>query len=362
MSSVPAKFSYDDRRDRLYQRVSQSDFDGYYTDHLLNLTYLIGFQGTAGSALLTGETCHLFLDGRYRLYGETLSESDVEVHLIEEDRIDSVRSVIEDESLKTLHFERDRLSYSSFRDIVEKTDLKDRRYGADWVAEERTTKDDQEITSIRQAIDRTLDLFDMVSSWIEPGLTEEELSRGVRRELESRGDGMSFQPLILFGERTANPHSPTSKRILEEGDSVLIDMGLKINGYCSDLTRMFFCGERESPSSELYDLSRRAAAKALPLIEDGVPASKVTGQAHNVLRNAGHEEHIRHGLGHGVGLNVHEAPKLSESSDDELKAGMVVTLEPGIYIDDVGGGRIEHMVLVKEDGAEVLDVPNQYMN
>jgi Xaa-Pro aminopeptidase len=331
------------------------------TEHLPNLRYLVGFRGTAGSALLTGQTCHLFLDGRYRLYGESLEADDVTIELIDEDRMDSVADVVEDRDLKRLHLERDRLSYSRFRDVVEKTTLKDRRYGDDWVSDERTTKDEAEVRSIKSAIDRTLDLFDMIDTWIEPGLTETELSRGIRRELESRSEGQAFDPLILFGERTANPHAPTEKRVLEEGDSVLVDMGLKVNGYCSDLTRMFFCGERESPSNELYDLSKRAAAKALPMIEPGVSVSKVAGQAHNVIRNAGHDGHIRHGLGHGVGLNVHEAPKLSESSDDTLEAGMVVTLEPGIYIDGVGGGRVEHMALVTEEGAEILDDKNQYM-
>lgn len=244
---------------------------------------------------------------------------------------------------------------------MEKTTLKDRRYGEDWVADLRQTKSEDELQCIRNAIDRTLDLFDMIDTWIEPGLSEEELSRAVRRELESRGDGQSFTPLILFGERTAQPHAPSEKRLLEEGDPVLVDMGLKRSGYCSDLTRMFFCGERDSPANELYDLSQKAAAVGLELIEEGVSVGRVTEAAHDVIREAGHGDHIRHGLGHGVGLEVHEAPRLSESADGTLEAGMVVTLEPGIYQDDVGGGRIEHMVLVTEDGAEVLDSPSQYM-
>mgnify|MGYP006432167547 CR=1 FL=1 len=362
MTTGQPEFDYTSRRRKIYNRIAESEVDAYYTDELLNLRYLFGFRGTAGSLLLTDQSTHVFLDGRYRLYGEELSDEDLSVHHISSDRIDALGQVLRDRQLNRVHFERDRLRYRVFRKIVKKTDLKNRNYGEDWISQERSKKDAEEIKCMEQAIERTLGLFDLLHTWIEPGLTEEELARILRAELESRGEAQAFCPLVLFGERTALPHAPSGQRIMEEGDPVLVDMGVKIAGYCSDLTRMFFCGEGREELVKLYDLSKQASARAFKQLEPGKSVQEVANVAKKFLSEQGHADHLRHGLGHGVGLNVHEEPRLSVKSGETLEPGMVVTLEPGIYIDGVGGGRIEHMALVTEEGARILDEPNSYMN
>lgn len=355
-------FDYATRRGRLYGRIGSDPIDGYYTDCLSHLRYLTGFRGTAGSLLATDGETVLFLDGRYRNYGEELETTDLEVCLVESDRLDDLSREAQKRSLNGIHFERSNLGYDTFRSVVQKVDVEDRRYGEDWIAKLRTQKDASERDAHLEAIRRTLDLFPIIETWLEPGLTEGDLSRSIRRELESRSEGLAFQPLVLIGERTANPHSPTSDRTLEPGEPLLVDMGLKVNGYCSDLTRMFFLGDGDHPSRELYELSKRSAARAFEGMEAGMALSRVAERAHDLIRDEGHEEHLRHGLGHGVGLDVHEAPRLSEKSEGVLEPGMVVTLEPGIYIDGEGGGRIEHMVYVTEDGPRLLDEPNNRMN
>ncbi|MFB6356725.1 MAG: M24 family metallopeptidase [bacterium] len=352
---------YTRRRKKLHLELRSNQPEGYYTDDLLNLRYLTGFKGSAGSmVLLDSSKSILFLDGRYRNYGETFEADDLKVEQIDSDRIESLQEVISSENVESVHFERDRLSYSVFRSIVEKTELEERTYGDDWIGNFRKEKDESEIENHEEAIRRTLDLFDIVETWIEPGISERKMSRFVRRELEERGEGLAFDPLVLMGERTANPHCPSTDHSLGQNDALLLDMGVKVNGYCSDLTRMFFT-EEGTRQEELYDLSKRAAARAFDIIEPGVSTETVTEKAHDLVRDEGFKDNIRHGLGHGVGLNVHEPPKVSEKSDETLSEGMIVTLEPGIYIDGVGGGRIEHMCLVTEDGARILDEANEYI-
>lgn len=351
------------RREDLYDRIEREGVNGYYTDYLPHVRYLTGFVGTAASLLLVGgeASSRLFLDGRYRHYGKELEASDLSVVPVREGRVEAVARVADELDLDRLHFERRRLSYTDFRAIVDGLDGADRTYGADWVGEHRLRKDDYALDRIRGAIEATLELFDLIEEWLEPGIDERTLARAIRRELESRGDGLAFDPLVLGGPHTAHPHRPSTDRSLEAGDLLLVDMGLTRDGYCSDLTRMFRCGDGTADGDELYDLSKRAAAAAFEVLEPGRSLAEVDRAGHDVIRDAGYGDHIRHGLGHGVGLEVHEGPSLSEKADGSLKSGMVVTLEPGIYIHGNRGGRIEHMAQITERGARLLDRPDDHL-
>ncbi|MFB6345021.1 MAG: M24 family metallopeptidase [bacterium] len=355
------------RRRSILERLREEELQGYYTNSLLNLRYLTGFDGTAGGLLLsrtdTDGSATLFVDGRYRNYASQLCDTgNLSVQLIEDNRHRSLDHELSRQSLQSIHFERDELQYGTFLSIKNKVTSPDRReYGDNWVAQERQRKDTFELDTIEEAIELTLDVFELIESWLEPGLSELDLSRSIRRELESRSEGLAFDPLVLIGENTANPHCPATDRSLSDEDALLVDMGLKINGYCSDITRMFFMDSVDEKYRELYDLSKQAAARAFKEIESGRSVKEITMEAHQVIENAGYGDNLRHGLGHGVGLNVHEQPSLSDSSNAELETGMVVTLEPGIYIDGFGGGRIEHMIVVEEDSARLLDTPDDIL-
>lgn len=347
-------------------RLGEADADAYYTDDLLNVRYLTGFNGTSAGLLLHAQEdrsgAELLVDGRYRNYSQDLAGSNLSVELVESTRLELLNERLGEREVPAVHFERSNLSYDQFLALKKRVTSPARReYGEDWILEQRTEKSTVEVDAQREAIDRTLEVFELIESWVEPGLSEVALSRAIRRELESRSEGLAFDPLVLTGPNTANPHCPASDRELREDDVLLVDQGLKIDGYCSDLTRMFFPGDPDGELIELYDLSKRAAARAFREIEDGVEVSEVVGAAHDLIRDAGYGENLRHGLGHGVGLNVHEPPSLSSKREGTLSAGMVVTLEPGIYIDGLGGGRIEHMVRVEDDGVELLDTPDEHL-
>jgi Xaa-Pro aminopeptidase len=270
--------------------------------------------------------------------------------------------IIEEQSISSIHFERPNLTYDSFLAIKNNlSNPEQKEYGEDWVLEQRQHKSDAELEKISEAIDQTLDVFELVETWLEPGISERSLSRAIRRELESRSEGQAFDPIVLSGPNTANPHCPASERTLQADDWLLVDQGMTIDGYCSDLTRMFFLGDPDPEIRELYELSKRATAEAFKAVEPGKPTAEVTAVAHDVIREDGYGDNIRHGLGHGVGMNVHEPPSLSSKNDLTLEPGMVVTLEPGIYIDGFGGGRIEHMIHLDEDGSHLLDEPNEHL-
>ncbi len=353
------------RLNSLYEILDDRGIDAYYTNDLLNMRYLTEFKGTAGGLLVysTDESGSvLLLDGRYRLYAERLSSREVSTARVEDSRIELLDELAEEFEISSIHFERPNLTYETFLSI--RDDLSypaEKEYGDDWILKERRKKSESEVESITEAIDQTLDVFELIESWLEPGLSEKALSRAIRRELESRSDGLAFDPLVLSGPNTANPHCPASERPLEQDDWLLVDQGLKVDGYCSDLTRMFFFGDPDSQIRELYDLSKRSATRAYEAIEPGRSIAEVTEFAHDLVKDAGYEDNLRHGLGHGVGLNVHEPPSLSPKSDGILEPGMVVTLEPGIYIDGFGGGRIEHMIYLEEDGPRLLDTVNEHL-
>lgn len=346
--------------------MAEKNVESYYTNDCLNLRYLTGFNGTTGGLLLyrtdRESGASLFVDGRYHNYSERLGGTDLSITLVENSRSERLNEQLKTLDISSVHFERSRLTYDEFLEIRKTVNYPpDRQYGDDWVLEERSQKSQTEVELIKKAVEQTLDVFELIETWLEPGLSERDLSRAIRRELESRSDGLAFDPLVLTGPNTASPHSPVSNRELKPNDVLLVDQGLKIDGYCSDLTRMFFLGEPNTQLRDLYDLSKRVTARAFDHIEPGQPVEDLVETSHELIKEEGHEDHLRHGLGHGVGLNVHEPPALSSTSTKVLEPGMVVTLEPGIYIDGVGGGRIEHMIMVEDHGPRLLDTPNHYL-
>ena len=171
---------------------------------------------------------------------------------------------------------------------------------------------------------------------------------------ECGADGVAFPVDIAAGPTAASPHAVPGDRVVQEGDLVLVDAGALVDGYCSDCTRTFAVGEVSDSLRELYDLVRRAQQAGLDAVRPGASGRDVDAAARAMIADAGYGENFGHGLGHGLGLLVHEAPVLRPESEDVLAAGHVVTVEPGIYLSGVAGVRIEDLVVVTDDGAEVL--------
>jgi len=221
----------------------------------------------------------------------------------------------------------------------------------------REVKTEEEIRLLKQSVLLNERVFQQVRSTVAPGMTEIDLALAIDNTMRKLGaERPSFETIVAFGANAAKPHAVPSNRVLKENELVLIDMGLILEGYCSDMTRTFFFGEPDSQFLDRLRIVRQAQLAATKAIRAGVVCREVDLAARQVITDAGYGSHFGHGLGHGVGLAVHEAPRLSPPRNRKrLQAGMIVTIEPGIYLPDWGGIRLENMAVVRADGCELLN-------
>ena len=219
-------------------------------------------------------------------------------------------------------------------------------------------KDAEEIGLISKSLAITEKVIAAVGAQLRPGLAEKEVAWMIELALRDYGaQGPSFPPMVAFGTNSARPHHDPGDRQLRPGEPIIIDMGAMYQGYCSDMTRTFFLGEPDAKFKEIYSIVRRAQIAAEAGIRAGILSDAADGLAREVIDAAGYKDAFGHSLGHGVGLAVHENPSLSPMKDRAvvLEPGMIATVEPGIYLSDWGGVRLEDMILVQADGACVLN-------
>lgn len=344
---------YSSRRRDFYEQLNENSIASYHSGFIPNVRYLTGFNGSAANLTMTNDgEAILVVDGRYDHYARQLSGEDLTIICYEENPIEATSKALQDREISQIHLERPNLSYNQFLGLKNGLGIEDRAYEEDRVAKARMCKTDAEIECIQRAVDKTLPVFDDIEQFIEPGKSEKEISRFIRSKLNARSEEHSFDPLVLIGDRTANPHCPTSGRELGEDDALLVDMGLRIDGYCSDLTRMFFLGDPDPAIREMYNCSKKAAEAAMDALEPGAVVKDIQQTAHDIIEDAGFV--TKHALGHSVGLELHERPALTDS-ETVLEPGNIVTVEPGAYKNGVGGGRIEYMVQITQDGMKRLD-------
>jgi Xaa-Pro aminopeptidase len=218
----------------------------------------------------------------------------------------------------------------------------------------RRRKDEREQEAIAEATRIADDAYESVLADGLAGRTEREVAASAHARIRELGAEPSFPAIVAAGPNGALPHADPSDREIAQGDLVVWDMGARVGGYCSDCTRTYAVGEIGEAAREAYELVRAAQAAGLEAVRAGVSGEEADEAARSVIRDGGHEEHFGHGLGHGVGLEVHEAPRLGKSSEDVLEVGDVVTVEPGVYLPGEFGIRIEDLVIVTEDGCEIL--------
>lgn len=219
----------------------------------------------------------------------------------------------------------------------------------------RRQKSPREIGLIREALAITDDAFNQAAAHLGPGMTERELGKFIDETLGRLGsDGNAFDTIVASGPNAAKPHHAPGDRVIEAGDPVIIDMGARVQGYCGDLTRTVWMGQPTDQLGTMYRLVAKAQRAAIAAVRGKVPAEAIDQAARQVFAQADMEQYFVHSVGHAIGLRIHEDPFLRTGSSDELQVGNVVTIEPGLYIPDWGGVRIEDVVLVTEDGCENL--------
>ncbi len=260
--------------------------------------------------------------------------------------------------IKTLGFESDYTLHSTSLQLKKMAEKKKVTLQpvSGLIEKMRVIKSADELELLKESTRINEQVFKLIYNTIEPGMTEREIALAIELTMHEFGaERTSFDTIVAFGLNAAKPHAVPTERVLESGDIVLIDMGLVYKGYCSDMTRTFVAGKPKKLFRERHRIVRKAQVEAIKAIKPGVRCCKIDKIARNIIKDSGYGQEFQHSLGHGVGLAVHEEPRLSPRCRTKLKAGMVVTVEPGIYLAEWGGIRLENMVVVTKDGCELLN-------
>ncbi|HZD80101.1 MAG TPA: Xaa-Pro peptidase family protein [Actinomycetota bacterium] len=342
------------RRGRLAEWLQQAGIEALLVNRLPNVRYLTGFTGSNGQVIVRADGRDLFLtDGRYEEQARH-EVPDLERRGYRESMVRAVRDIVPALGLGRLGFEVDGLTYHAYTELG--ADLPAELVGVNGAVERlRRVKDADELRILDRAQEVTDAAFEALLPKLREGVSERELAFELEIELRTAGaDDLSFETIAAFGEDAAEPHHDPGGRPLRRGDVVKLDFGALVDGYHCDMTRTVAFGHPPRELHEIHDLVRRAQRAGIEAVRAGVDAAGVDAAARSVIEEAGMGERFAHGLGHGVGLEIHEDPFLHRSSQEVLPAGAVVTIEPGVYVPGLGGVRIEDMVEVREDGRRAL--------
>jgi len=342
------------RLEKVREFLASKGLDGLLVIQPENRRYLSGFTGSFGILLITPDSAYIATDFRY--YEQVERECpDFTLVKVEKEFADVLPKLLEEAGVKTLGFESFYLTveeYKKWRKAARKVKFVPCQ---DIVGEIRSVKTPEEIQAIRKAVALTDEAFSHVCQILRPGMSEKEAAWEIESFMRTHGaEKMAFDLIIASGPNGALPHAKASDKPIKEGEPIVIDIGCVVGGYCSDLTRTVVLGKPDERFSEIYSLVLKAQEKAEKAIKAGMRARKADSIARKVIEKAGYGPQFGHGLGHGVGMAVHEKPRVGKLSKDTLQAGNVITVEPGIYISGWGGVRLEDIVVVQEEGAEVL--------
>ena len=317
-----------------------------------------GIQESAGILLIPARgTPYLLTDSRFILQAEEETQGYI-VELYTRGLFTLLKELLTGLAIHRLGFESQYFLHASVMKMgkmstgigVELVPLND------LVERMRLIKTDEEIRILKKSVLLNERVFQLVYTTIEPGMTEIEVALALELTMRELGaEGPCFETIVAFGTNAARPHAVPTERILQSGDLVLIDMGLILDGYCSDMTRTFIAGKPDKTFLERLRSVRKAQLAGIKALRAGAVCREVDRAARTIIVNAGYGNFFGHGLGHGVGLAVHENPSLGPRSRRKLQAGMIVTVEPGIYLPEWGGIRLENMAVVRDDGCEILN-------
>ncbi len=350
---------------RLQKSLKRKKLDALLVTEPYNRRYLSGYAATdhgigetAGVLLIpVAGTPYLLTDSRFILQAEEETNG-FTIELYPRGLAGLLKKLLPKLGIERLAFESQYMLHSTAGKLkkslagvgvecIATTDLIERM---------RLIKTEDEIKLLKKSVLRNEQVFGLVYNTIEPGMSERELALAIELTMHELGaEQPSFETIVAFGTNAAKPHAVPTDRLLQAGDLVLIDMGLVLDGYCSDMTRTFIAGKPNTTYIDRLRVVRQAQLAGTEAICAGATCRDVDRAARRVIEEAGYGDFFGHALGHGVGLAVHEDPRLSSRSRKKLKPGMIVTVEPGIYLPDWGGIRLENMVVVREDGAETLN-------
>lgn len=339
-----------DKLEQLRFFIAQKHLDGVIVLSEYNRRYLSGFTGTSGALLITKEDQYLITDFRY--IEQATSEAPA-FHIINRQNslIQSLKEQISTLNLQNIGFEGNLVSYDEYLQLSKSYVSLISISGA--IEKIREVKNSTEIEIIQSAANIVDQAYEYILTVAKSGMTEQQLKAKLESKLLELGaEGTSFSTIVASGHRGALPHGVASDKIIEQGDMITLDFGAYYQGYASDITRTFAIGEPNPKLKEIYNIVLAANQKAIEAAKAGISSKALDAVARDYITKQGYGEAFGHSLGHGIGLDVHEGPVLAKNTDSALQVNNCVTIEPGIYIDGLGGVRIEDDILITENGCQ----------
>ncbi|MBT1071700.1 aminopeptidase P family protein [Pelotalea chapellei] len=341
------------RRKKLEHFFDKYNLDALLLSNLLNIRYLCGFSGSEGALLLTRNAAWLLCDSRYTTQAAA-ETTDTEIRQFSE-RQDAIGTLIQEQKLHRIGFESAHITVSIFMELSSKLQ------GCELVSigkdfdQIRSCKDVDEIGKLETVARLASEALQATLVYLKPNVSEVSFARELEFEMRRRGaEGRSFDFIVASGVRGAMPHGRASEKLIGSGELVTIDFGASLNGYHSDETVTVAVGKPDSRSKEIHDIVKEAHDRAIAAVRPGLSGCELDAIARDYITEKGYGEYFGHGLGHGVGLEIHEQPVISPRSRTIIEEGMVFTVEPGIYIPELGGVRIEDTLVVTSHGCRLL--------
>lgn len=343
-----------DRLTRLKEEIAKEGLDGLVITNHTNRRYMTGFTGSEGIVLISPNEAKIIVDFRY--FSQVKDEvSQLEIIESESSVFKQVISEVKKMKIKKLGYEEEDMTCSVYRKYQESLEGIELVPTAGLIEKLRVEKDESEWESLKKAANIADKTFEHILGFIKPGVTEKEIALEMEFFMRKEGaDSSSFDMIIASGVRSALPHGqPTNKKV-ERGEMITLDFGALYEGYRSDITRTIALGEPDEQLKEIYQIVLESQIHCIKGVKPGIGCDEVDKLARDYIKSKGYGSYFGHGTGHGIGLDIHEGPSLSSQSKEILAPGMVITIEPGIYLPNIGGVRIEDDVLVTPTGYEVL--------
>jgi Xaa-Pro aminopeptidase len=347
---------YSFRRSRLRELIQAAQCDSMLVSNVNNVRYLTGFTGDDSYLFISADEELLISDPRYEIQiAQECAGLPTKIRRPAELTLSIVCEQLKQRRLGDLVVESGSLSVDTFDQLAEQAEVGQLRRGAVRVESLREIKDEEEVALIRRAVDIAQRAFSSVKVMLTSRQTEADVANEIERLIRQLGgSGCSFVPIVAVGPRAALPHARAGQSTIGSDSFVLIDWGATVDGYRSDLTRVLLTSKIPAKFLQVYQTVLAAQQAAIAAMKPGVMTSEIDRIARGVIESAGMGEQFNHGLGHGIGLDIHEAPRLGKTQDRPLLPGMIVTVEPGVYYPGWGGIRIEDDILITETGCETL--------
>jgi len=351
------------RLKRLRQILDASGASALLETHLPNIYYLCGFSGDSGALLVDQASATLFTDGRFTIQAKE-ETSGVRVHIHKGPLLEAVGEHLRKRKRQKVAVPSSHLTLAAWKTLRKAAGGNYKWVATDGLVESlRVVKDADEIDRIRESAHVGSEVMEEAIRLIRPGVTELDIAAEIGYRMRRKGaSGESFEAIVAAGPRSALPHARPTARRIGKNELVVLDLGAILRRYCSDLTRTVYVGKAPLQVRQWYDAVLQAQAAARDAVKPGATCGAVDAAARNVLQHKGLGRYFVHSTGHGIGLEIHEDPRIARDQKKLLHAGNIVTLEPGVYMEGVGGIRIEDDVLVTPRGAEILTTaPREFL-